>query len=354
MEGPAHRTGRDALSGLRRAVRRQSRFTAAPVCQSCGTRGTSPTRTGTGPRGRDGLRPHAGRRHARRPSRRSATARILHACTACGGQIVFIGHALSENCPYCNGAVVRGPEEAAYATMGLIPFRLSGPRRLDEGPGWIARRLAAPRDLSGRPRMGGLRGFTRPSGPSTATRRSTYWARYNVRSGKNTRIRTVKGSMRTRFNDLLVPASPHVTALIRDGILHYFRPRDLRAFRPGYLAGFAAERHHQTVAEGLRANEDDKALLIRNRIKAHEGRRTSTISAIAPTPRASITGASCCRSGSCITSHRGHGLPCRRLRHRRAHLRRTTVLGGKLALYSGAITAVAIGVGLVWGAAGFL
>jgi hypothetical protein len=27
------------------------------------------------------------------------------------------------------------------------------------------------------------------------------------------------------------------------------------------------------VAEGLRANEDDKALLIRNRIKAHEGRQ---------------------------------------------------------------------------------
>jgi hypothetical protein len=94
-----------------------------------------------------------------------------------------------------------------------------------------------------------------------------------VRRNKSTRVRHIKGAMRTRFDDLLVPASPHVTALIRDGILHDFRPGDLRAFRAGYLAGFAAERHHQTVAEGLRANEEDKALLIRNRIKAHAGRQ---------------------------------------------------------------------------------
>ena len=69
------------------------------------------------------------------------------------------------------------------------------------------------------------------------------------------------------FDDLLMPASPHVTPLIRDGILHDFDPADLRPYRAGYLAGFAAERHHQSVAEGLAANADDKDLLIRNHIK---------------------------------------------------------------------------------------
>ncbi|KIN72298.1 hypothetical protein [Sulfitobacter guttiformis] len=35
----------------------------------------------------------------------------------------------------------------------------------------------------------------------------------------------------------------------------------------GYLAGFAAELHHQSVMQGLAANAADKDLLIRNQIK---------------------------------------------------------------------------------------
>jgi hypothetical protein len=157
--------------------------------------------------------------------------------------------------------------------------------------------------------------------------------------------------MSTRFNDLLVPASPHVTALIRDGILHDLRPSDLRAFRPGYLAGFAAERHHQTVAEGLRANEDDKALLIRNRIKAHEGRRDLFDIGY----RTDTTG----------IHYRRILLPVWILHYQHRGTAYRVVVSGidgrtfgerpvsavKLALYSAAITAVAIGVGLVWGAA---
>jgi hypothetical protein len=137
---------------------------------------------------------------------------------------------LSENCPYCNGAVVRGPEESSYATMGLIPFGLpmTGPwpgPGLDRAP---PRRAGRPVAAASEGRMAGLYA---PFWTFDSDEAITYWARYNVRSGKNTRVRTVKGSMRTRFDDLLVPASPHVTALIRDGILHDFRPGDLRAFR---------------------------------------------------------------------------------------------------------------------------
>ena len=39
---------------------------------------------------------------------------------------------------------------------------------------------------------------------------------------------------------------------------------------PAYF--FAAERHHQSVREGLAHNEADKALLLRNRIKKHSGK----------------------------------------------------------------------------------
>jgi hypothetical protein len=222
------------------------------------------------------------------------------------------------------------------------------------GRGWIKGRLAAPRDLYAAAEKGRIAGLYAPFWTFDSEEAISYWARYNVRSGKNTRVRTVKGNMTTRFDDLLVPASPHVTALIRDGILHDFRPGDLRAFRPGYLAGFAAEQHHQTVAEGLRANEEDKALLIRNRIKAHEGRQNLYDIGY----RTDTTG----------IHYRRILLPVWILHYGHAGKAYRVVVSGidgrtfgerpfsliKLALYSGAITAVAMVVGLLWGAAGGL
>jgi len=278
----------------------------------------------------------------------------LHACTACGGQIVFTGHGISENCPYCDGAVVRGPEDTAYATMGLIPFRVDEDVARALAQTWVARRLAAPGDLSRAASEGRIAGLYAPFWTFDSEEAITYWARYNERSGKRTRVRKVRGNMRTRFDDLLVPASPHVTALIRDGILHEFRPEDLRAFRPGYLAGFAAERHHQTVAEGLRANEDDKALLIRNRIKRHEARHDLYDIGY----RTDTTG----------IHYRRILLPVWIVHYAHRDRPYRVVVSGidgrtfgerpfsmlKLALYSGAITALAIAVGLAWGAAGFL
>lgn len=324
----------------------------ALVCQSCGyTRDLS-----------DPDRDRAARREtAYDPSRDDDVPKAephvsdgahLHACTACGGQVVFTGHALSENCPFCNGAVVRGPEEASYEAMGLIPFRISDKEAEALAEVWVSKRLAAPGDLKAAAAEGRLAGLYAPFWTFDSDEAVNYWARYNERRNKRTVVRKVRGNMKIRFDDLLVPASPHVTALIRDGILHDFRPEDLRAFRPGYLAGFAAERHHQTVAEGLRVNEDDKALLIRNRIKMREGRQDLYDIGY----RTDTTG----------IHYRRVLLPVWILHYQHKDRPYRVVVSGidgrtfgerpfstlKLAFYSAAITAGAIAVGLAWGAAG--
>ena len=90
-----------------------------------------------------------------------------------------------------------------------------------------------------------------------------------MRRGKKIKIRSKSGDLSLVFDDLLMPASPHVTPLIRDGILHEFSPDVLRPYDPAYLAGFGAEQHHQSVTEGLEANKKDKDLFIRNHIKHH-------------------------------------------------------------------------------------
>ena len=160
--------------------------------------------------------------------------------------------------------------------------------------------------------------------------------------------------MKIRFDDLLMPASHHVTPLIRDGILHDFLPSRLRPYNTGYLAGFAAERHHQTVAQGLQANEKDKRLLIRNRIKLRINK--SGVHSIRYNTDTSGIHYRRVLMPVWILHYQYNGKPMK------------IVVSGidgrtfgerpfsayKLAAYSAAVSAATIAIGLLWGAAGFL
>ncbi|WP_299280648.1 hypothetical protein [uncultured Tateyamaria sp.] len=234
----------------------------ALVCQSCGT----PRRLETEDDARAGheypFDPDTDTSEA--PAQIDAT---VHRCETCGGTVTFVGPSLSTRCAYCDGPVVLADGDRAYEPMALIPFRVPDSDAQKAALAWVARRLAAPRDLAGIVAKGRVAGIYVPFWTFDSKEAVQYWAMYTTRHNKKTRTHKVQGGMTIRFDDLLVPASPHVTPLIRDGILHDFQPANLRPYRAGYLAGFAAEQHHQSVHEGLAANEDDKDLLIRNHIK---------------------------------------------------------------------------------------
>lgn len=192
-----------------------------------------------------------------------------HQCRNCGGEVLFTGPALSENCPYCNGPMVLHAGDAGYGTMALIPFRVDQERAQVYAQKWASNRIAAPGDLGEVVARSVVAGLYAPFWTFDSHEAVEYWAKYTTGSGDDRRTHRTQGKLNTAFNDLLMPASPHVTPLIRDGILHDFRPSALKPYRAGYLAGFAAERHHQSVAQGLVANAPDKKLLLRNRIKGH-------------------------------------------------------------------------------------
>lgn len=193
-------------------------------------------------------------------------------CETCGGSVVFHGHSISENCPYCDGALVAQEQDESYAILGMIPFSVSEKEAQLHAQAWAKGRWAAPDDLTDVIATSRVAGLYVPFWTFDSHEAVAYSLRYRVQRGKRTAIRSMRGKMNTRFDDLLMPASPHVTPLIRDGILHEFDPQQLRPFMPAYLAGFAAERHHQSVRRGLAKNAPDKALLLRNRIKAHSGK----------------------------------------------------------------------------------
>ena len=193
----------------------------------------------------------------------------VHHCETCGGDVIFTGPVLSERCAYCDGPVVMRRSDEAFATKALIPFAVEEADAQRKALDWVGRRFAAPGDLSGVVAEGRVAGVYAPFWTFDSEEAVDYWAKYSVKRGKRRVTRETSGALNISFDDLLVPASPHVTPLIRDGILHEFQPDRLRPYRPGYLAGFAAEQHHQTVDQGLEAGREDRDLLIRNRIKKH-------------------------------------------------------------------------------------
>lgn len=277
-----------------------------------------------------------------------------HRCKTCGGEVIFTGAALSDTCPYCDGPVVLGGQDPSYRTMALIPFAIPHDTALDKLRDWAGARWAAPDKLSEAVETGSVSGLYAPFWTFDSREAVEYWAKVTTGSGKERRTWPVSGKMSVFFDDMLVPASPHVTPLIRDGILHKFDPGDLVPYAEPYLAGFAAERHHQSVAAGLRANADDKALLIRNRIRkkytkgrVHSIRYNTDTSGI---------------------HYRRILLPVWILHYEYAGKPFKIVVSGlngrtfgerpfstwKLAAYSAALTAAALVLGLAWGAAGLL
>ncbi|MEP4248694.1 hypothetical protein [Tateyamaria sp.] len=278
----------------------------------------------------------------------------VQSCETCGGTVTFVAGSLSSACAYCDGPVVLQRADRAFAPMALIPFEVPEQNAQDFALNWVKKRIAAPNDLQDHVKKGRVVGIYVPFWTFDSEEAVDYWAMYTVRRNKQTITKKIKGSMRTSFDDLLVPASPHVTPLIRDGILHDFDPTRLRPYRAGYVAGMAAEQHHQTVAEGLAANARDKALLMRNRIKRHINK--SGVHNI--NYNTDTTG----------IHFRRILLPVWILHYQYNDKPMKVVVCGmqgrtygerpfsmwKLAGYSALLSAIAVGIGLAWGAAGIL
>ena len=277
-----------------------------------------------------------------------------HQCETCGGEVVFTGAALTERCAYCDGPLVLAGDDQSYAALGLIPLSLTAEEAAERTTAWIAKRWAAPNDLGAHIAEGRITGIYVPFWTFDSKEAVDYMVQYRVKRGDNWVTKTFSSSMKVQFDDLLVPASPHVTPLIRDGILHEFDPGRLVPYTPGFLAGFAADRHHQTVKEGLRANAADKDLLLRNRIKRHSG-------------KSKITNISY-KTDTTGIHYRRILLPVWILHYRYGGKPMKVVVCGlhgrtfgerpfshvKLLAYSALLSAGAIALGWLWGAAGIL
>lgn len=194
-----------------------------------------------------------------------------HRCETCGGEVVFVGRAVSDHCPYCDGPVVLEAGHAHFAPSGVIPFFVDRDAAEANIADWVRARWAAPGDLLSAVEAGRMAAVYAPFWTFDATKDIQYTARKRRGSGKRGRWVSVSGFTRLNIDDMITPASDHVTPAIRDGIMHGFGPSKLRPYAPAYLAGFAAELHGQKVAEGLKAMRKDVEVLVTQAIRRDIG-----------------------------------------------------------------------------------
>ena len=206
-----------------------------------------------------------------------------HRCETCGGEVVFVGRAISERCPYCDGAVVLFGGHAHFVPSGLIPFGNSRDQVVDKMAEWLRGRWAAPSDLMVQAQDGHLAALYAPFWTFDASKAIDYRATKRTGRGKNARSRRVSGHLFMNFDDVIIAASDHVTPALRDGIMHGFDPDWLRPYRPEYLAGFAAELHGMRVSDGLAALGRDIRVQIEKRIRDDVGGTVSDVTYSAQT-----------------------------------------------------------------------
>jgi Zn finger protein HypA/HybF involved in hydrogenase expression len=194
-----------------------------------------------------------------------------HRCEACGGEVMFVGHAVSDRCPYCDGPVVLGGGQAQFLPSAVIPFQIAQRQAEAAIAAWVAARWAAPSHLTQTVAKGHIAAVYAPFWTFDSHHAIDYRARKRVGHGKNARWRTVHGTTKLELDDTLTAASDHVTPEIRDGIMHGFSLELLKPYLPDYLAGFAAELHGQSVSEGLAKMRKDIEVLVHRNIRRAEG-----------------------------------------------------------------------------------
>lgn len=197
-----------------------------------------------------------------------------HLCQTCGGEVVFVGKAVSDRCPYCNGPVVLNAGHAHYIPSGLIPFAITQTEAMKQLHGWAASRVGAPNDLLEKVEQGDIAAVYAPFWTFDADKTVSYSARKRVHRGKQTYWRNIKGVTGLVLDDQITAASDHVTPAIRDGIMHGFDPALLRPYLPEYLAGFAAELHGTNVSDGLGHMMQDLEPVVHEEIKRDAGSRS--------------------------------------------------------------------------------
>ncbi|MCR5502908.1 MAG: hypothetical protein K6F53_07855 [Lachnospiraceae bacterium] len=196
-------------------------------------------------------------------------------CKSCGAESVYEAHVVSAECPYCgSNQVMEANDAKTMAPGGVVPFKISQQEASNRFIGWIKNKFFAPKLAKESAKADSFKGIYLPYWTFDAMTRSSYVAEY----GKDRKVKDSDGQERTVtdwsktsgnyeefFNDELVCGTKqHDVNMLR--AIEPFNTEENKAYRPEFVAGFAAERYSVGIKDAWEKAKTSIAEKIKNGI----------------------------------------------------------------------------------------
>jgi len=180
-------------------------------------------------------------------------------CKSCGATTVYDALEVANECPYCgSNQVMEVADIKTMAPGGVVPFRISAKQAGEKFTAWIKGKLFCPNEAKKSARAESFQGIYLPYWTFDADTHSVYSGEYGYQKKRKNKDGNEEvyyewhrgdGVLDKFIDDELVCAcgNNHDKAMLNS--IEPFNTEDNVAYRPEYLAGFAAERYSLGVKD---------------------------------------------------------------------------------------------------------
>ena len=172
-------------------------------------------------------------------------------CKSCGAVSIYDALEVANECPYCgSNQVMEANDISTLAPNGVIPFKLTAKDAGERFTEWLRKKWFCPSEAKRSARADKFQGIYLPYWTFDANTSTDYTGKYGiereVKNGDDTKTVTdwynCSGHYDHFIDDALVQASNHHDNQILD-MIEPFDTKDNVAYKPEYIAGYAAERY---------------------------------------------------------------------------------------------------------------
>ncbi|MBQ7582156.1 MAG: hypothetical protein IJU25_04995 [Lachnospiraceae bacterium] len=193
-------------------------------------------------------------------------------CKSCGATSVYDALEVANECPYCgSNQVMEANDVSTLAPNGVVPFKITAKQAGENFQAWLKRKWFCPKEAKRSAKADKFQGIYLPYWTFDADTDTTYTAQYGIdrkeKHGDQERTVTdwhnTSGRYQHFIDDELVIASNHHDSSILS-MVEPFDTADNKAYKPEYMAGYAAERY----SLGLKDAWEKAKQFIKNRLHA--------------------------------------------------------------------------------------
>lgn len=192
-------------------------------------------------------------------------------CKSCGGESIYDALEISSVCPFCgSNQVMEASDQNTMAPGGVVPFAITDKQASDLFRSWIKKKWFCPKMAKESAKAKSFKGIYLPYWTFDAKTYSEYVGEYGIDKKRDDRIITnwyaVRGNSSLSFDDELVCGTTKHSGSMLQGIEPY-RTAENKAYKPEYVAGFAAERYSIGIKEAWEMAKQSMKYKIRNTIE---------------------------------------------------------------------------------------